>query len=154
MTHQRMLWVGIAAVSVMSGCATARGPQLNGQELQGRVLHLETLAEQRDQELAQLRGELEAEREARESLEQHLTGAPSARPAGAAPGAMTVREVQLALQRAGFDPGPIDGKMGRRTREALRQFQQAQGLLVDGRIGPQTISRLKPYLVPPTAGDK
>ena len=33
-----------------------------------------------------------------------------------------VREVQLALLAAGYDPGPIDGIMGPRTKSALRQY--------------------------------
>ncbi len=33
-----------------------------------------------------------------------------------------VREVQQALRDAGYDPGPIDGIMGPRTRSALRRY--------------------------------
>ncbi len=33
-----------------------------------------------------------------------------------------VREVQQALRDAGYDPGPIDGIMGPRTRSALRTY--------------------------------
>jgi len=33
-----------------------------------------------------------------------------------------VREVQQALAAAGFDPGPIDGIMGPRTKAALRKY--------------------------------
>lgn len=33
-----------------------------------------------------------------------------------------MREVQLALLAAGYDPGPIDGIMGPRTKAALRQY--------------------------------
>jgi hypothetical protein len=33
-----------------------------------------------------------------------------------------VREVQQALLDAGFDPGPIDGVMGPRTKAALRKY--------------------------------
>ena len=147
------LFLSLLSSAAFVGCATTRGSQLNAQELQGRVLHLESLAEQRDQELAQLRDELAAEHDARQALERRLGGTAAAGSTASA-GAMTVREVQQALQRAGFDPGPIDGKMGRRTREALRNFQQAQGLVADGRIGPQTIGRLKAYMTPSTAGEK
>lgn len=137
------------------GCATTHGPAMSAQELHGRVLHLENLAEQRDQELAQLREELTAEREARQTLEQHLGGAvATSASSGKMAGGMTLRDVQQALQRAGFDPGPIDGRMGRKTREALRHFQQAQGLTADGRIGPQTIAKLKAYMTPATSGEQ
>lgn len=51
---------------------------------------------------------------------------------------MTIRELQSALQAAGFDPGPIDGAMGPRTRAAIRAFQSANGLAADGVAGPRT----------------
>lgn len=39
-----------------------------------------------------------------------------------------VTRVQECLQKASFDPGPVDGSPGRKTIEAFRQFQQANGL--------------------------
>ena len=147
------IWIMPLVVLSLAGCATTRSRELSGQELQGRVLHLENLAEQRDQELAQLREELETERQSRAALEQRMKGAAPAAAAASA-GGLTIREIQLALQRAGFDSGTVDGKMGRRTREALRNFQKAQGLTADGRIGPQTIAKLKAYLTPATSGDQ
>ena len=39
-----------------------------------------------------------------------------------------VQLLQLGLSRAGYQPGRIDGSFGRGTENALRQFQQAQGL--------------------------
>jgi hypothetical protein len=33
-----------------------------------------------------------------------------------------VRELQEALTKAGYDPGPIDGKFGPRTKAALRKY--------------------------------
>jgi len=36
--------------------------------------------------------------------------------------------LQVALDRAGFSPGAIDGAPGRNTKLALRQFQEARGL--------------------------
>lgn len=54
--------------------------------------------------------------------------------------------VQKALAQAGFDPGKIDGRAGRRTKEALKDFQKAKGLKDDGRIGLQTLRELAQYL--------
>ena len=34
--------------------------------------------------------------------------------------------IQTHLKLLGFDPGPIDGIMGRKTYDAIRQFQQAE----------------------------
>lgn len=41
-------------------------------------------------------------------------------------------ELQQLLSKAGFDPGPLDGKPGRMTRAAIRNFQKNAGLKIDG----------------------
>jgi hypothetical protein len=46
--------------------------------------------------------------------------------------------VQRSLLTAGFPPGPLDGWFGRRTEGAAMNFQRANGLYVDGWVGPQT----------------
>ena len=43
-----------------------------------------------------------------------------------------VSEIQNALQSKGYDPGPADGEVGRKTRDAIRQFQADQGAEVTG----------------------
>lgn len=64
-----------------------------------------------------------------------LAGAP---PVGAGNGpvdvlrAPEIKTVQQALASAGIDPGPIDGKLGSRTREAVRLMQIRLGLPADG----------------------
>lgn len=45
-----------------------------------------------------------------------------------------MRRVQSLLTELGYDPGPIDGLMGRRTASAIRRFQTAEGLSADGHI--------------------
>lgn len=49
-----------------------------------------------------------------------------------------VEEIQKILKKAGFSPGPIDGKIGWRTRDAIREFQKAKGLKANGRVDSQT----------------
>ena len=61
-------------------------------------------------------------------------------------GELNISAVQQALQNAGFDPGPIDGKMGRRTQVAIEAFQSAMELKPDGRIGVRTLNHLAAYL--------
>jgi len=65
---------------------------------------------------------------------------------------MNIREIQTALQTLGFDPGPIDGINGPRTKAAVREFQTKFGLLIDGIAGPQTKTALKRALEPVKPG--
>lgn len=50
--------------------------------------------------------------------------------------------IQTRLMQLGHNPGPIDGIPGRLTRGAVRRFQAARGLVVDGQVGPQTMGAL------------
>ena len=52
-----------------------------------------------------------------------------------------VRRIQGALQRAGFDPGLVDGDLGPATLEAVRQFQEMKGL-AQGGLTMETIDAL------------
>nr|DAU90462.1 MAG TPA: peptidase [Caudoviricetes sp.] len=51
---------------------------------------------------------------------------------------MTVRQIQCLLEYLGYDPGPIDGLDGTNTRDAVKAFQRAEELTVDGVAGVQT----------------
>jgi len=50
----------------------------------------------------------------------------------------TTKEIQVALKNSGFDPGSLDGKIGPRTRQAIKDFQKSKGLVPDGAVGPKT----------------
>lgn len=70
------------------------------------------------------------------------TGASASLPSD---GPARVKAIQLALQAAGYSPGAADGKMGRQTQKAIREFQEAHGLSVDGKVGPRTWAKLSTY---------
>ena len=63
---------------------------------------------------------------------------------GAAAGgnAEQVKAVQQALKDKGHDPGEVDGKMGPKTQQALRDYQQKEGLKATGRLDTETASKL------------
>lgn len=57
-----------------------------------------------------------------------------------------VEYLQLALERAGYGTGGVDGRFGTRTLNALTRFQSANGLISDGVAGQNTWARLYPFL--------
>ncbi len=58
----------------------------------------------------------------------------------------TTKDIQTALKNAGFNPGSFDGKIGPRTRQAIKDFQKSKGLVPDGVVGPKTWVSLGKYL--------
>ncbi len=56
------------------------------------------------------------------------------------------KQAQIALQKARFYKGRIDGKFGPQTRQAIREFQKSKGLRVDGVMGSKTWEELEKYL--------
>ena len=56
---------------------------------------------------------------------------------------LTIKQIQCLLEYLGYEPGEIDGANGPNTRDAVKAFQRAEGLTVDGIAGEQTQIRLK-----------
>ena len=52
-------------------------------------------------------------------------------------------ELQESLALQGYDPGEIDGIIGPRTLEAIKDFQRAAGLTPDGYAGNKLLRRLR-----------
>lgn len=75
------------------------------------------------------------------------------------------KQRQQWLKDAGFDPGGVDGKPGRKTEKAIKAFQKSAGLDDDGEWGPKTEKAIKealkdkpdappPYVAPPPSFGK
>ena len=79
------------------------------------------------------------------STSQSQMGSASQSTRGTAQGGMNsdqVRRAQEALRAQGHDPGPIDGVMGARTQQALRDFQTSQQLNSTGQLDRETMEKL------------
>lgn len=125
----------------ITGCASARKETRN------------TQIQQFQMEIARLRSELQQKDTEIDLLEERLQEVPrrqavyAKQDKGAQGSAMkTPRNIQLALKRANFYNGPADGKVGEKTKKAIKDFQKANGLPADGVVGKETWSKLKPYL--------
>ena len=47
------------------------------------------------------------------------------------------------IRRLGYDPGPLDGMAGTRTKAAVRAYQRDAGIDDDGRVDAGLLARLK-----------
>lgn len=68
--------------------------------------------------------------------------AASANDAATVDGPAAVLRAQILLDRAYFSPGEIDGQAGSNLARAIRGYQAAHGLAVDGKIGAKTWASL------------
>ncbi|MDD5465051.1 MAG: peptidoglycan-binding protein [Candidatus Omnitrophica bacterium] len=133
---KKVLLLGLAAVFVfsLSGCTTMhKNDALEIQGLRNKVSALEAQLKERDDELNSLR-------------EASVKGGEYEAGAGEAKQQADARQIQTALKNAGYYQGTVDGKLGKKTRRAVREFQKANNLPVDGKVGRNTWVILKDYL--------
>lgn len=130
---------GVVLAGLLTGCASTQGGSGN---LQARVTQLERTVSQQEQTIDELR-----QRVSMGSGRSTRSSSSSASSSSADRGIIRVpvdpREVQTALQSAGYYSGNIDGKIGGKTIEAIKQFQRDNNLKVDGIVGAGTWSQLK-----------
>ena len=58
---------------------------------------------------------------------------------------LNIRLIQNILTEADCSPGKIDGKLGPKTKEAIKQFQKKSRLVIDGKIGYKTLRALSDF---------
>lgn len=130
------LGVAVVGILVLSGCTTARkNDDLLNQGLRNKVLALEAQLNEKDSQINSLKEEL---------LKNEQVGVESV--AGDTKLSVDPKQVQTALKNAGFYQGAVDGKLGKKTRRAIRAFQRANNLHADGKVGSKTWDVLKEYL--------
>lgn len=59
---------------------------------------------------------------------------------------LSPKQIQQALKNAGYYDGPVDGKIGPKTKAAIIKFQKANGLKPDGVVGKRTSAGLNRHL--------
>ena len=125
----------------LSGCVTTGSQrQTEIQGLKSQVSDLETQLQTKDEEINSLKEVIKGSQEEAQRMGSAKKVIPEAKTHP------NVRQIQVALKNAGFDPGVIDGKMGRQTKEAIKEFQKANNLKADGKVGKNTWKLLKDYL--------
>ncbi|MFA5272140.1 MAG: peptidoglycan-binding domain-containing protein [Candidatus Omnitrophota bacterium] len=123
------------------GCATGKKGETAGtqaQELQVKISDLEKQLQYKDEEIRDLEEKL--------SKGKAYDSGEIVNAAEVDISKVTPKNIQNALKNAGFYVGTIDGKIGRKTKEAIKEFQKANKLKSDGVVGKQTWSKLQKYL--------
>ena len=129
----------------LAGCATAACKQkdLELQGLKNQVSVLETQVQSKDQEISGLKDSLNAKPMEQPKIE---TIEPAKEKSEVNVKHPTAKQVQTALKNAGYDPGKVDGHMGKQTRDALKAFQKANNLTINGKANKKTWALLSVYL--------
>ena len=132
----RFLIAAALCISV-SGCATGKKmiSQKDAEDLQGRVSELEIQVQEKDQQIRDLEDELASAQKTSVGGKCYVEQ-----------GRLSNKQVQKALKNAGYYTGPVDGRIGKKTRRAIKDFQKASGLAVDGIVGKETRTYLRKYL--------
>lgn len=136
----------ISIAPLLYGCVTPQQKDYysESQGLRNKIFVLESQNKEKNTQIESLQAALDQEAKENAALTEKidaLTGNKKTASSSA-----TIIQVQTALKNAGYDPGPIDGKTGSRTRKAMRYFQQSEGLPITGVCDKDTWDKLKAYL--------
>src|SRR3954447_26025995 len=72
--------------------------------------------------------------EVKDKIKDKVSGRKGDDASHTARGSDDVRQAQQALTEKGFNPGPVDGRMGPHTKAAISDFQKKENLKVTGRL--------------------
>ncbi|OGX44689.1 MAG: hypothetical protein A3G38_02470 [Omnitrophica WOR_2 bacterium RIFCSPLOWO2_12_FULL_51_8] len=150
MAKKSVFAILVGLLVLLSGCATSRrqkGQDMEMQGLRNQITVLEAQIQAKDEEINSLNEMLAKDSEAKAQQQAPLKKRnKKARVLNEAKSRPNVKQIQIALTNAGFEPGVIDGKKGKKTIEAIRAFQKAQGLPVTGKADKATWKLLKGHL--------
>ena len=138
------LFVPALCALFLAGCATAgKNQALELQQCQSKIARFEQEIKDKDREIADL--EYDLQRKETESY-RRSTVPVKTKSGSSYSSPPSTTQIQKALRSAGYYKGPIDGKIGAKTQDAIINFQKDNGLKTDGKVGSVTWSVLKGYL--------
>ncbi|MFH1199222.1 MAG: peptidoglycan-binding domain-containing protein [Candidatus Omnitrophota bacterium] len=143
-----VLVVAMFSLSVLGCASTRKNNDLEIQSLRNQVTVLEAQLQNKDEEINGLRDTLSKQEAITAPAQEKVTSCKRSKRKviGEAKNRPTIKEIQIALSNAGYDPGSTDGKMGKQTKNAIKAFQAANNLPADGHVGTKTWELLKDNL--------
>ena len=125
------------------GCATTRAKRPDATaDLQSQVTQLQNEVQAKDQQIEELQSQLESSRRALQPGAVY-PGPSFPKSSVIRVSGVTATDVQNALLKTGIDPGPVDGRVGKKTKTAIKEFQRRHNLTADGIVGERTWALLK-----------
>lgn len=138
-------FLGVLLIST-TGCASKKKTTRQLSALESQVNVLTSELERVDQDLQETRASVQGGSAAPvsryASAGVSTSGAVYRTPSGFEVPSM---DLQRALKNAGYYKGNVDGKIGSGTKDAIRSFQQDNGLEADGVCGRTTWTKLSTY---------
>ncbi|WP_185961390.1 peptidoglycan-binding protein [Telmatospirillum sp. J64-1] len=129
-------WYHLAAQNGLRDAVLVRD-ELGEALPEGERSRAEEMARQLTRQLAEAQGR-----------QQPAAEAPASRP----PTPEEVQTVQRTLGALGYEAGPIDGRVGAQTRQAVLAYERDMGLPPSGRVTPELTSQLHQVAGGPSAG--
>ena len=124
--------LSVFLIFAFSGCATMGKGKAKTDELEMRISDLEQKVIEKDDQIRTLEARLDTTKKTEERKKVDVAK-------------ISKKDMQSALKNAGFYSGPVDGKFGQLTSNAIMEFQKANSLKVDGKVGQQTWLKLSEY---------
>ena len=137
----------LGTLMLTTGCTTQKRHQRDFSSLQNQISTLQSDVARLDQSLKDSESSLKTAQEQGIGSGSAFASLAESGPVYRTPSGfeLPTLAIQRALKGAGYYQGEIDGKVGSRTKEAIRNFQRDQGLTPDGVCGRQTWIRLKSF---------
>ena len=144
MNSFKSLFTVLTVAALLGGCATTQGKHTNvDPDMAGQLQILQNEIQVKDQQIQDLQNQLDAVKQSPVGVAGSANFNSSGKSDAIRVRGVSAQDVQSALVRVGLDPGPVDGKIGKKTKEAIREFQRRNNLKADGVVGERTWSYLK-----------
>ena len=132
----------LTVAALLGGCATTQGKQTSvDPSMAGQLQTLQNEIQVKDQQIQDLQSQLDQAKQPQGTVSANFNS--SSKSDAIRVRGVSAQDVQNALVHVGLDPGPVDGKIGKKTKEAIREFQRRNNLKADGVVGERTWSYLK-----------